>query len=295
MGQAIHRCPELSMPAPVRHGICGDVKDNLYQSVLLVGEKLMNEFAHDSIPLASVSPENPYASPNKEPETPQAETKRRELPLSLIIVAILFSVLGFSSAANMLNHFLSGSLHIDIGILNLFIAIGLLRKKPVWRTTALVVVWIGVVLLFVSLLATLALPSSSAPLTVYGPMLDGAPWYVEKVILFGFVALMFAAFFWILHVLTRPDVRELFRLAGASAVEVVEQNDDTWHGSPHIRSSLNRGGSPMAASNHNAPSVPQNRREESAFAKDPRRSDESMDDIIACIAAAAENREAPTN
>jgi hypothetical protein len=98
-----------------------------------------------------------------------------------------------------------GSLFLNVGVLSLFIGVGLLRYSRGWRTCALVFLWlamIGFPLAAVFMLFT----DQPLQFTVFDQPMGEVPRGVGV----GVAALGFALAVWQYWVLTRPRVRRLF-------------------------------------------------------------------------------------
>ncbi len=142
--------------------------------------------------------------------------QRQTAPVSLKIVAALFILGGLFSAIDVLIQLTQGSLFLNLGVLGLFIGVGLLRYSRGWRTCALVFLWLAIIgfpLAAVIILAT------DQPLryTVFGQEMGEAPKGVGVVV----AVVGFALALWQYWVLTRPRVRCLFGVpAEPSAAEL---------------------------------------------------------------------------
>ncbi len=131
--------------------------------------------------------------------------EKRQVPLSLKIVAILFVIGGISAVIEVLVALMQGRLNINFGVLGLFIGPGLLALRPGWRICALVFTWIG--LIGVPLVAILMLTHAGLlDLNVFGIKVGHAPKWLGVVIAIG----VFCLALWQYHVLMRPDIRALF-------------------------------------------------------------------------------------
>ena len=97
-----------------------------------------------------------------------------------------------------------GRIHLNLNVLCLWIGAGLLARRPVWRTWALVHVGIGVTVL--PLLAFWIARLSTASVRLFGTEVASAP--VSFAL--AFAAAAFAVEFWRLRVLVGADVREVF-------------------------------------------------------------------------------------
>jgi hypothetical protein len=131
---------------------------------------------------------------------------RPRLPPSLKIVAWLFVISGILSAIDVVTAFCAGKLHLNFGVLCIFIGRGLLRLSPGWRTAALICLWFVFGIMLILLLATIG--GCDMQVTWFGKRLHDTP--ETRMIGLLVLALWFALFFWEYRVLTRPDVRRLF-------------------------------------------------------------------------------------
>jgi len=145
---------------------------------------------------------NPHA-----PSTYFTNTDRPMLPTSLKVIAILFIIGGAFDTLDMVFALFRSTIKINFGFLGLFIGPGLLALKPGWRTCALVFIWMGMIFIpiFVILLMV-----SNAPLNfnVLGVSVARLAKFLGLIV----AALFFAFIYWQYHILTRPDIRALFRL-----------------------------------------------------------------------------------
>ena len=132
------------------------------------------------------------------------------IPTSLKIVAWLFILTGVFAVIEIIVSLLHAHVNINLGVLGLFIGPGLLRVSRGWRTCALVFIWIA--LIGVPVFAVIAL-------TVRGPLtlnLFGQPvGHASKEFGLLVAAVLFLLALWEYRVLTRPDVRKLFRMTSA--------------------------------------------------------------------------------
>ena len=130
-----------------------------------------------------------------------------QLPLSLKVVAVLFILGGISSIIEVALDLTQGHINLNFGVLGLFIGLGLLRLSPGWRTCALVFTWLG--LLFAPIVA-LVMFNHAGPLDLkfFGQKIGTAG------IEFGLLicVALFLYSLWQYRVLTRRDVKLLFRL-----------------------------------------------------------------------------------
>ena len=127
-------------------------------------------------------------------------------PTALMIVAWLFILGGILSILQILYLLTQSQLHIDTGVLGVFVGPGLLRWSRGWRTCALVLLWFGMILSPILLVMTLG--ASSMNLNIFGISFGSVPAAV------GFFVgiLMFALVIWEYRVLVREDIRQRFGL-----------------------------------------------------------------------------------
>lgn len=132
-------------------------------------------------------------------------TTSRNLPLSLVIVALLFILGGISAVIEVVLALMNDHLNINFGVLGIPIGIGLLRLRRGWRALALVFIWIG--LIACPIIGGLFL-WNSGPLdfTVFGQKNGNVPKVFGVALVVGF----FVFLVWEYRVLTRRDVRRLF-------------------------------------------------------------------------------------
>jgi hypothetical protein len=117
-------------------------------------------------------------------------TNRDQIPAVLPLVASVFLVLAFIAVGEMIYHLLSGSLSIQFNVLGFWIYFGLRRFSIGWRTCALVLIWIQLIVLPIMFVFSI---------TGDGLSLD----CVTDVAIFLLEL-------WLYLVLTRPSIRTLF-------------------------------------------------------------------------------------
>jgi hypothetical protein len=126
-------------------------------------------------------------------------------PKALTVVAWLFVIGGVCVCIEILIGLLRQHLSLNLGVIGIFIGMGLLRLSRGWRTMALVSLWIA--LLGTPLVAMMALSGMGAlSFTVFGikvAQMSIGPFLIYA---FGFFVLTV----WQYRVLTRSDVRALF-------------------------------------------------------------------------------------
>ena len=133
--------------------------------------------------------------------------ENRQIPASLKAVAILFILGGVSALIEVLVSLARTHISINFGVLGLFIGPGLLALRTGWRTCALVFLWIAMI--GIPIIAVLML-GHSGPLDfkVFGEKVGHA----SKEFGLAVAVILFLLSVWQYRVLTRPDVRRLFRL-----------------------------------------------------------------------------------
>ena len=136
-------------------------------------------------------------------------TESRSIPTSLKVVAVLFVLSGLSSLIEVMISLAHGHLSINFGVLGLLIGPGLLRLSRGWRTWALVLTWLAIILAPIAAIAFLAV-QGPIEFLLFGQQVGDAPTALGV----GLAALVFLVALWQYRVLTRPDVRALFRLPG---------------------------------------------------------------------------------
>lgn len=135
-----------------------------------------------------------------------------QIPRDLRVVAYIHLVLGIGSLAEFVGRLTQNHFQVAIGILGIPICFGLLRLSRGWRTCALVLLWIGLLVVPVALVLGLV---GSGPAT-FGIL--GIP--VGQIARGWFSALAAAVLVlvaWQLRVLVRPGVRQLFSSVASPA------------------------------------------------------------------------------
>ena len=161
---------------------------------------------------APASPPLPESQRTEESPRPVPTTATR--PRSLVVVAALFMVAGGLAAWDV-----GRSLHTQIhsynlGVFALPVGIGLLRLRPKWRATALLMLWLPLVLAAIAGVMALFGNFHLPPFTrveLFGHTLTG-PAGMLCAMAAGVV--WFALFVWTNHVLLRSDVAALFQRRG---------------------------------------------------------------------------------
>lgn len=128
----------------------------------------------------------------------------RDNPLSLRIVAWLFTLAGLLTAVDIVVKLFRGHLDLNLMLLCLWIGPGLLRHSPAWRKWALAFLWFNFFAIF--LLAVFALLRPPLNFKVFG--FPAAPPPLVLTLLFLLAAFLLAL--WQYRVLIRPDIHCLF-------------------------------------------------------------------------------------
>lgn len=126
-------------------------------------------------------------------------------PKALTVVAWIFIIGGVAVAIEILLALLRQHLSLNLGVIGIFIGLGLLRLSRGWRTVALVSLWIAMV--GTPLVGMMALSGQGAlSFTVFGIKVAEMSIGPFLIYAFGFFVLTV----WQYRVLTRSDVRALF-------------------------------------------------------------------------------------
>ncbi len=140
-------------------------------------------------------------------------------PISLRIVAASFILSGLWAIWALISGLFSGSLVVGSGILCLFIGIGLLRRRPLWRDIALVLLALGVI--FVTILGAFAVFGEAVPVQWFDTQLFGAERRVGAALLTAFLLLIYGGQIWML---TKANVKAVFKSDRAG---ITPAGDDT--------------------------------------------------------------------
>lgn len=132
---------------------------------------------------------------------------KKSIPVSLTIVAILFILGGISAAIEIAVSLVHNHLNLNFGVLGIFIGPGLLKLSRGWRTCALIFTWIA--LIGIPIIALLFI-TARGPLDfkIFGQVVG----HTSKDLGLLMAGIIFAVALWQYHVLTRPDVKELFQI-----------------------------------------------------------------------------------
>lgn len=138
---------------------------------------------------------------------PLAMSQAIPLPRALRIVAYVFLIQGAGALIEILLSLSSGTPSINLGLLNLFIGLGILKLRASWRTLGLAFLWIGMI--GGPLALVLILTSDVQPVfAFYGWEFGPASKPPAVASSLAFIALAI----WQYRVLTRAEVRCLFGL-----------------------------------------------------------------------------------
>jgi hypothetical protein len=116
-------------------------------------------------------------------------TNKRQLPTALSVVSLVFLVLGFIALIQMVYGAMGGSLRFQFNVFGFWIYSGLRRFSTGWRTCALVLIWVQLIVMPIAIVFSITsgfLPSAIVDLAIF---------FLEL---------------WMYRVLTRPDNRSLF-------------------------------------------------------------------------------------
>ena len=132
-------------------------------------------------------------------------SERPHIPGALRAVAIIHLVMGVEALAGVLVHLARNSYQLNLGVLGIPICFGLLRFSRGWRTCALALLWVGLLLVPLGVLLSVF---GSGPVTffVFGLSVGqlARPW------LYVMAAVMFMLFLWQYRVLVSPGASRPF-------------------------------------------------------------------------------------
>ena len=130
---------------------------------------------------------------------------QKQAPLALKIVAALFIISGVFAALEVLVSLTHGRIELRLGVVGIFIGLGLLHFRRGWRTCALLFTWI--VLGFIPFFVFLALAGErSLHFELFGQQVGETSPNLALLV----AAVVFAITLWQYRILTRQDVVELF-------------------------------------------------------------------------------------
>ena len=127
------------------------------------------------------------------------------LPLSLKVVAGISIAMGTAELASSIIMALHGQLYLNAGVFCIPAGIGLLRRRPGWRSFSLVInlIWL---LMCPVIMVTFLVKDAPLKLTVFGRTFRDVP-DAQGVL---FAVCLFFCFLWQYRTLLRKDVREAF-------------------------------------------------------------------------------------
>lgn len=127
------------------------------------------------------------------------------VPTCLKVVAWLFIIGGVIAVIEIIVSLMNNHININLGVLGIFIGLGLLKLRSGWRTCGLVFIWIALVVLPVCGILAIANPSG-IHYKIMGQNAGSAPLPIAL----GVVVFVFCVALWEYKVLTRGDIREMF-------------------------------------------------------------------------------------
>jgi len=126
------------------------------------------------------------------------------LPRTLRLVALLFLLSGISSLISMVVGALNSQVRLEFGMIGIFVYFGLLRLSSGWRTCALALTLLGVVMSPVMAILSLGAPQK-VNINIFGINSAMPSFFVVLASIFWFGLAL-----WQWSVLKRPDVTALF-------------------------------------------------------------------------------------
>jgi hypothetical protein len=135
-------------------------------------------------------------------------------PKQLFTVSVLFVLYGFWALTGMIVQWMRGDIFLDFGVLGLFIGPGLLAYRSSWRTWALALLWLSMLLPLI-LMFDVARNGESQEFHAFWVPAGHVPQSTAIALLAG----QFAVAAWSYRVLVRPNIRVLFRLLCPPASE----------------------------------------------------------------------------
>ena len=119
---------------------------------------------------------------------------------------MLFILSGLGAVWTTVSHLFSGSLNLGTGVLNLFVGVGLLRYRPLWRKVAMVMLALSLVLTPIFVAAVIVF--SSLPFMWFDTPVTGVPRQAAAVAVATFLMISAGAQLWVLR---RRDVKAMFQ------------------------------------------------------------------------------------
>lgn len=150
------------------------------------------------------------ARPGKEPTNVTTSagrfmSHRHPLPADLRAVAFVHLVTGVGALLEVVVRLTQDHYQLNLGVLGIPICFGLLRRAAAWRSCALALLWMGLLLAPIAGFAGMV-GSGPATFGVFGVPLG----FASRGWLCVVAAALFLLFLWQYRVLVRPDVRSLF-------------------------------------------------------------------------------------
>jgi len=132
--------------------------------------------------------------------------------VKLKVVAWVFIAQGIFAALEIISQLLVRQISINLGIIAIFIGIGLLKLTPGWRTVALVYLWIGFILIpvFSGLLVFAAVAGGNLTFKLFGVAV-AQPGPLFLAIFIAVIAAVYALMIWQYRVLRDSGIRALFQ------------------------------------------------------------------------------------
>ncbi len=135
------------------------------------------------------------------------DAKKQQIPTSLKIVAMLFILGGIIDVLGMIVSLTRGQFRIDFGFLGIFIGCGLLSLRPGWRTFALIVLWVSMIIIPILAVYMLVQPGP-LKFSILGQKVGSA----SKELAFAIAVSLFVLSIWEYRVLIHHDIRKMFQL-----------------------------------------------------------------------------------
>src|SRR5690349_9320240 len=92
----------------------------------------------------------------------------RSIPMSLKVVGWIFIIQGTCSVLSMVVGWIAGRGSIDLGVINVLVGWGLLDLKAIWRTVALVFIWLALIVLPLAVLIVLRPREKPLVMQIFG-------------------------------------------------------------------------------------------------------------------------------
>jgi len=128
-----------------------------------------------------------------------------EKPLSVTIIGIIFLILGFLAAVEVIMALAETRISINIGLCLGFVGYGLLKLKASSRKWAIRWLVFGYIALFIMLALLL-----SGNAKIYGEAMTATSQYILGIALIGFI---YALMGWAHSILSQPDIVSIFEPA----------------------------------------------------------------------------------